>query len=633
MCGIAGIFTLNSSHKNKLSNIAAAIKAIAYRGPDAEGIFTDEHIALGHRRLRILDTTDNARQPMSTSDGKLIICFNGEIFNYKELKTRYFPEKADWISQSDTELFLYLYAQLGAACFSLLEGFFAAAFYHVDEQKLVLVRDRFGKKPLYYINQPDQYLAFASEINALHAYRIPLALDNVSLRQYLHFNYIPEPNSIYREVHKLAPGTFLEVSRSKQRTSTYYTLDFQRTHWSGTYDQAMVRLESLLDHAVQQRLISDVPLGAFLSGGIDSSVVVALASRHVKRMHTFSIGYADQPFFDETHYAQLVAKRFQTDHHVFSLRSTDFLEHLDPMLDNLTEPFADSSALPLYILCKKTRPHVTVALSGDGGDEVFAGYNKHVAEWRVRAGSLLSPLIKVGHPLWRLLPKSRNGFLSNKIRQLDRYAAGSKMSDSERYWSWAGFLSDSETLDYLSATSSETADYSSRKSEILQPIGFGEGLNDFLATDMRLVLLSDMLVKVDRMSMANGLEVRSPLLDHRVVDFAFSLPTNYKLGQGLSKRILQDTFRKELPVELYNRPKKGFEIPLLGWFRNELRARIEHDWLDEDFVMEQGIFNREAIRILKQRLFSSNPGDAHATVWALIVFQSWWRRTATRVTN
>ena len=298
------------------------------------------------------------------------------------------------------------------------------------------------------------------------------------------------------------------------------------------------------------------------------------------------------------------------------------------MLGYIDEPFADSSAIPVYILSRHTRKHVTVALSGDGGDEVFAGYNKHAAEWRMRQNSLLNSLVKAGAPLWKMLPQSRSNKRANLFRQLDRFAAGAKLDVKERYWQWAGFLNENEAMKLLTPQVQEkmnVADYKTQKDQLLDKLEGGKCLEDFLATDMGLVLLSDMLVKVDLMSMANGLEIRCPFLDHKVVDFAFSLPTEYKINGKMKKRIVQDTFRQYLPAEIYNRPKKGFEIPLLDWFRKELRTKITDDLLNDSLIADQGIFQVEEIKKLKAKLFSKNPGDAHATIWALMVFQSWWR--------
>jgi asparagine synthase (glutamine-hydrolysing) len=383
-----------------------------------------------------------------------------------------------------------------------------------------------------------------------------------------------------------------------------------------------------MDTSVGERMISDVPLGAFLSGGIDSSLIVALASRHTSRLNTFSIGYKDNPFFDETRYARLVADKYKTNHTVFSLTTNDFLEHVNDVLNYIDEPFADSSAIPVYILSMHTRKHVTVALSGDGGDEVFAGYNKHGAEWKVRGQSLANTAVKVGLPIWSLLPKSRNSKLTNLFRQLHRFAEGANLSSKERYWRWASINTDSQVNnllhpEILSQVSKENL--TKEKDQILSTLNSGD-YNEVLLTDMNLVLVSDMLVKVDLMSMANSLEVRSPFLDYKVVDFAFSLPSEYKIDGRMKKKIVQEAFRPLLPEELYNRPKHGFEIPLLGWFRHELWGLINDDLLKADFVRMQGIFNPEGINQLKKKLLSNNPEDSHATVWALIVFQHWWKR-------
>lgn len=630
MCGITGIISFSSAGKDRLSKVKVSSDTLFHRGPDGGNYFMDDVCALGHRRLSIIDTSSNGAQPMKDPTGRYVLIFNGEIFNYQQLKQQYFPGKRNWQSQSDTEVLLHLYIQLKEKCLPLLGGFFALAIYDIQEQELFLARDRYGKKPVYYHFSPDSFFAFASELKALQDYGIPQQLDMASLQHYLQLNYIPEPYSIFKAIKKLRPGHYMKIKAGKAEEHPYYELNWQRTDSTITYVAACNHLAQLMDESVQGRMISDVPLGAFLSGGIDSSVVVALASRYTQQLNTFSIGYKDHPFFDETKYAQLVAKKYNTRHTVFSLTNNDFLAHIDEVMNSIDEPFADSSAIPVYILSKHTRSAVTVALSGDGGDEVFAGYNKHAAEWRMRQRSLLNSVVKAGGPVWKLLPQSRNNKLTNLFRQLNRFAEGAKLDVKERYWRWAGFMTESSSSqmiewDELTLRQAQ-GDILNRKNEILYRLKGGEAMEDFLATDMGLVLLSDMLVKVDRMSMANSLEVRSPFLDHTVVDFAFSLPTSYKIDKGMKKKIVQDTFRKYLPAELYNRPKHGFEIPLLDWFRKELKGKITDDLLNDRFVEEQGLFNAEEVRKLKQRLFSSNPGDAHATVWALMVFQHWWRR-------
>lgn len=628
MCGISGFFQTKGEQSRIKEKLEKANEKLMKRGPDGGSCWTALSGGLAHRRLSIIDTSTNASQPMSDVSGRYTIAFNGEIFNFAELKDRFFPGKNDWHSHSDTEVLLYLYMQLKEKCLEHLEGFFAFAIYDKQEDELFLARDRFGKKPLLYYRNED-FFVFASEMKALMAYDIPRELNYTALLLYLQLNYIPQPSSILKGIHKLKPGHYILISKEKMVEEAYYSLHLNPRVTDLTYEQASGKLVQLMDESVRKRMISDVPLGAFLSGGIDSSVVVAMASRHTQQLNTFSIGYKDNPFFDETPYANLVAKKYNTKHTVFSLTNNDFLEHLDHILDYLDEPFADSSAIPVYILSYHTRRHVTVALSGDGGDEVFAGYNKHQAEWRMRQKNMVNSLVKAGGPIWNRLPKSRNSKMSNLVRQLDRFAEGGKLDVKERYWRWAGFQTSGDAAGLMTPAARSRIDmeaYQEQKDHILRHLRSTPALEDMLLTDMELVLLSDMLVKVDMMSMANSLEVRSPFLDHKVVDFAFSLPTAYKINSKLKKRIVQDAFRSYLPEELYNRPKKGFEIPLLDWFRKELKTRITDDWLNDKFIEEQGLFDANAIRNLKAKLFSNNPGDVHATIWALVVFQNWWRK-------
>jgi asparagine synthase (glutamine-hydrolysing) len=628
MCGITGVLAFHESGRSRLSRIRNSNQCLAKRGPDAEGFFEEGNVALGHRRLSIIDVSENASQPMSDPSGRYTIIFNGEIFNYQELREQFFPDKDNWHSQSDTEILLHLFIKFKEKCLPSLSGFFALAIYDNQEDELFLARDRFGKKPLHYYRN-DSYFAFASELKALMAYGIPKKLDHTALLQYLQFNYIPQPNSMLSDVHKLNAGHYMYVSKKRFSEAPYYELKWQDTDKNISYERACQVLVEKMSESVKKRLIADVPLGAFLSGGIDSSVIVALASQYTEHLNTFSIGYKNNPFFDETYYANLVAEKYKTNHTVFSLGNDDFLEHIEDILEYIDEPFADSSAIPVFILSQLTRKHVTVALSGDGGDEVFAGYNKHHGEWRMRQRRLTNTLVKTGGPLWKLLPQSRSNKTTNLFRQLNRFASGARLDVKERYWQWAGFLSQTQAEEFLTPDVKEKIDtrkYDQQKQHLLRNMKGGAALEDLLVTDIGMVLLSDMLTKVDLMSMANCLEVRSPFLDHDVVDFAFSLPTSYKIDGKMKKKIVQDAFRQYLPSELYNRPKHGFEIPLLPWFRNELRSKITDDLLQDAFIAEQGLFDVKAVQQLKTKLFSSNPGDAHATVWALIVFQSWWKR-------
>jgi asparagine synthase (glutamine-hydrolysing) len=400
------------------------------------------------------------------------------------------------------------------------------------------------------------------------------------------------------------------------------------------YEKAKSTLHDLLDNSIKSRLVSDVPLGTFLSGGIDSSIITSVAAKYVDNLQTFSIGYKDEPFFDETHYAELVAKKAGTHHTVFKLTNDDLLDNLSNVLDYMDEPFGDSSAIAVSILSKLTRQHISVALSGDGADEMFSGYNKHMAEFKVRDPGVIEQVVKGIHPLLEKLPQGRNNKFTNLTRQMNRYAQGAKMNHKQRYWRWASFINEEEA-NYLLLEIPQERDqrlsdvghqYKKRKDNLLKTITKSGGLNDVLYTDMHMVLQNDMLTKVDMMSMSHSLEVRTPFLDHHVVNFAFELPTAYKINSQMRKKILVDAFQHYLPNELLNRPKHGFEVPLLKWFRNELKPLITDDLLSEDFIIEQEIFNPKSINALLKKLFSKNPGDSHATVWALIVFQYWWKK-------
>lgn len=633
MCGITGLMAWSDRAAVRLQRVDSANDQLRQRGPDSGGTFTDSRVALGHRRLSIIDTSSCAAQPMADPGGRYHLAFNGEIYNFAQLSERYlapvWARTGGPVSHSDTEVLLHLLIEHGPACLPWLSGFFAFAFWDSEQGELLLARDRYGKKPLTYY-AADDYIAFASEMKSLVEWGIPRQLNTDVLQQYLQLNYVPQPQSMLQGVAKVRPAHYMRITeKGIGEYLPYYELKSRPADYGQySYDGAQQKLVELMDESVRERMISDVPLGAFLSGGIDSSVVVALASRHTDQLKTFSIGYRDNPFFDETKYARLVADQYKTDHTVFSLGNDDFLAHVYGVLDYLDEPFADSSAIPVYILSRETRKHVTVALSGDGGDEVFAGYNKHAAEWRVRQSSLLNTLVKAGHPVWQRLPRSRNSRIGNKIRQLHRFAEGAKLDAGERYWRWASFNTAGQARSLLAKGRQAALQPGVQEREkllLLKELA-GTDYNDVLVTDMNLVLLSDMLVKVDMMSMANSLEVRSPFLDYKVVDFAFGLPHEYKINGAMKKRIVQDAFRSMLPEEIYNRPKQGFEIPLLGWFRKELWGLIDDDLLKKSFVEEQGIFDVQATEALKQKLRSNNPEDSHATIWALIVFQYWWKK-------
>jgi asparagine synthase (glutamine-hydrolysing) len=627
MCGITGIAAFNLVGRMQMIHLTAATMALEHRGPDYQGIWNDDHLGLGHRRLSIIDTSDAANQPMRDASGRYIIAFNGEIFNFKELRLFLEARGVQFRSQSDTEVLLELFALEGPACLHRLNGFFAFAIADTHSQSLFIARDRYGIKPLVYLADEDKFL-FASEMKSLLAYGIEREIEPSALMAYLHLNYTPAPLTMVKGVHKLPPGHYITVSNGTFSVHPWYQLP-NNEEAGASFEEKKQLLRSLLEDAVQQRLVADVPLGSFLSGGVDSSIIAALAARHKPDLHTFSIGYADEKFFDETAYARKVARHLGTEHTVFSLTNKDLFSHVHGILDSLDEPFADSSAIAVYILSKHSRKHATVALSGDGADELFAGYNKHAALLRAMQPGWKENLAMQFGGLWRTLPHSRHSPFGNKARQLARFAEGMALSPQERYWKWAGFAGNEAVEALLQPTivqEEAQVQFRKLKEEILENISSGKNFNEFLRADMQLVLPNDMLMKVDLMSMAHALEIRVPFLDHRVVSFAMKLPAEDKITPHSRKRILREAFSDMLPAEVFQRSKKGFEVPLLPWLRKDLKALIEEDLLEESFIRDQGIFQYPEIQKLWRQALSSNPGDSHARIWGLVVFQWWWKK-------
>jgi len=633
MCGITGIFAFNLVGKFNKIHITAATMSMEKRGPDFQDIYIDEWVGLGHRRLSVIDTSEKANQPMWDSSGRYCIVYNGEIFNYKDLKKGLQDQGIVFHSQSDTEVLLHLYLLEKEGCLSRLNGFFAFCIYDKHEQSFFLARDRYGVKPLLYLFDEDKFI-FASEMKTMIKYGIDRTIDYTSLVAYLQLNYIPAPDSIFGNVKKLLPGHYLKIESRRLSVMRWYSLPCDDNEGGSglSYAVAKAKFATLLESAVQRRLVADVPLGAFLSGGIDSSVITGLASRHKPDLHTFSIGFRDEPFFDETSYAKEVAQHFNTRHTVFSLTNSDLFAHVHDILKYIDEPFADSSAINVFILSRETRKHATVALSGDGADELLGGYNKHEAFYRtLRPGLKETAIVSLGW-LWKTLPQSRNNAMANRIRQANRFAEGFKLSPSQRYWKWASFVDRDDALRLLAPHAAETfsvREFENRQRIIVDCIEGGNSMNKILATDMQFVLPNDMLVKADLMSMAHGLEIRSPFLDYEVVNFAHNLPADFKIKGNKRKRILQDAFRDMLPTMLYHRPKKGFDVPMLKWLRREMRSLIEEDLLSRTHIEQQGLFHYPEIERLKQKLFSNNPGDVHARMWGLVVLQSWFRNYCT----
>ncbi|WP_456460258.1 asparagine synthase (glutamine-hydrolyzing) [Reichenbachiella sp.] len=618
MCGITGILAFNEVGRFNLTNLEKATMALAHRGPDNHSTYINHLVGLGHRRLSIIDTSENANQPFEIMDGRYIITFNGEIFNYQSLRKELVSKGIQFKSDSDTEVLLHLYAQEGTRCLERLNGFFAFAIYDTREKSLFIARDRLGIKPLLFFQDEFKFL-FASEMSAMMALGIDKAINPEALNYYLQLNYTPAPLTMIEGVKKLEPGHYIFIQNGKVDIQRYYNIPADEENTFTDYNVTKNQLQTLLEKSVARRMIADVPLGCFLSGGIDSSVITAVASNQTQSLKTFSIGFEGNKFFDETQYAELVAKKFKTDHTTFKLTNDEITSHLADIVDHIDEPFADSSAIPVYLLSKKTREHVTVALSGDGADEIFSGYNKHAAWWKIENDTKFKRLISLAQPFAKLMPKSRSGAISNAARQVVRFAEAMKLSPADRYWFLASFTSQSKVDDLLTKPFLNNE----QRMSWMNSMNNYKDMNDFLRLDSEFVLPNDMLKKVDLMSMANSLEVRVPFLDHELVDFVFSLPESMKINGSIRKRILQDTYRHILPSELYNRPKKGFEIPLLDWLKSSLKSELTTHLFDRDLIESQGLFSWHEVMALQKQLFSRNPEDSHARVWGLYVFQKW----------
>ncbi len=603
MCGIAGIYFLKNTGTPDPSQNKKVTEALKHRGPDFQSHHSFKNCSLFHARLSILDLSTDSNQPFLDSEKEKGLIYNGEIFNYKDLQ----KEVSDLKTTGDVEVLFKLFDKENIKCLDKLNGFFAFSFYNSKTDELSVIRDRYGVKPLYYY-QDEEKLVFASELKALLQLTGAKELNFNALNTYLRLNYSTGKETIFKNVFRLLPGEYICVKDKKVRINTWYKIPSRKKDES---------IQDILSDAVKLRLHADVPVGCFLSGGLDSSIISALAKKHHNDIHTFSIGFADEPFFDETHYAEIVAKHINSTHHSFKLRNTDLLENITPFLQSIDEPFADSSAFNVYVLSKYTKEHVKVALSGDGADELFMGYNKHKAELLSRSLSskVFTPML---NPVLSMLPDSRNKSFSNKIRQLKRYSKSANLNPMQRYINWACISSEKEVNDLLLANTDHNFN------ELFAEAFSQKEFNPVNFADLKIVLADDMLVKADRMSMQHGLEIRNPFVDYRVVEFAMNLAENKKITNQGQKLILKESFKDLLPAEIFAREKKGFELPLWKWLKTDLKNDIEKKWLSEKRIKEEGIFNYKTIHKLKQKLYSNDPGDAPAKIWALIVFQNWY---------
>ncbi len=641
MCGICGQVSYNRKPVDE-KLIGRMYRSFNYRGPDDEGIYIDSHsdaqppeinIGLGHKRLSIVDHSPAAQQPMSNEDNTLWITYNGEIYNYNKLRGQLERKGHAFKSNSDTEVILHLYEEEGLQAVEQFNGMFAFALWDSKRKRLWLCRDRLGIKPLVYYGDR-KHFAFSSEIKALlEDPVIPKELDYEALYLYLTFNYVPSPYTIFKGIRKLEPGHYLVLENGKLEILKYWDVpektDPEIESLPYTEQEAFFKkhLFGLFNDAVRSRMIADVPLGAFLSGGIDSSVIVALMARNSdKPIQTFSIGYKYDALYDETEYAREVAGLYNTEHHEFKLSHSDMLNSLDQILSTFDEPFADSSAIPTFIVSRETKKHVTVALSGDGGDELFGGYRSYLSEyWRSKY--MMIPEImrnRLIEPVIKRFPDSRDSRGREFFRRLKKFTNATHGQFPERILALREVFPKDFRQNIIVGHRIKNSDPDPSLLWIKNLLScyHGDKLNSILYTDLKDSLPGDMLMKVDLMSMKNSLEVRVPFLDHRVVEMAFQMAGSLKLKKRKTKYILKETFKELLPANVYRRPKAGFEVPISRWLRNELKFLVDQ-YLNEHRLKVQGIFDPNSVNQLTGQHLSGRT-DTSWLLWNLIVFQKWF---------
>lgn len=629
MCGICGLFDLNKAvDVNLLMRMGESLR---HRGPDDENFYTDSTVGLGHSRLSIIDV-DAGRQPIFNEDGSLAIVFNGEIYNFNQLRQELTASGHAFSTRSDTEVIVHLYEEYGYGCLDRLEGMFAFAIWDCRKKELFLARDRFGIKPLVYYYDGGRFV-FSSEIKSiLRDSQVPEDLNYSAFHDYLTFNYIPAPGTIYRNIMKLEPGHFLTVkagdgNMSLRKHRYYDVADTASSNHNGAgigFEEAGARLRSALEESVRSHMISDVPIGAFLSGGIDSSIIVGLMSRlSGKPVKTFSIGFDGHDLFDETAYARQVSEFNNTEHHEFKLNHVDMLGIIPEVLDNLDEPFSDWSIFPTYMVSRETGRHVKVALSGDGADEVFGGYRKHLGEYLAKYYMKVPKQLRHGtiEPLLRILPDSHDSLTLEYLRRMKKFVSGISDTQAERHFKWMEIFTEDMKRELLSSYDGCNGNNPLHTIEELCGRYNGDALNRTLYTDLMFCLPNDMLAKVDSMSMLNSLEVRVPFLDRALVELAFSMDGKLKLNGLKRKYILVETFKDILPPGLHKRSKQGFDIPIGDWFKKDLRD-LFFSVVNETSVKKGGLFNFDVIKQIYDLHFS-NTRDRSKELLNIFVFQ-WW---------
>ncbi len=641
MCGIVG-FKTSGRFQLFANDLRAASMALSHRGPDDSGIFTDRHagVGLAHRRLSVIDLSPSARQPMGTEDGKVQIVYNGEVYNFGEIRKILEQAGHTFKTRSDTEVVLKAYLQWGTEAFGKFVGMFALAIWDGRNDALILARDRLGIKPLYY-HFKNGTLLFSSELKAMMAFKgFSRELDPDAVAMFFHYQYIPSPRTIFKDTYKLLPGHWAIFEGNSVRATSYWDPGLRRQEANDnpiSEQEAIEALEMLLHESISDRLISDVPLGALLSGGIDSSIVVSLMQKvSSSPVRTFSIGFEEKEY-DEAPWASQVARHLGTDHMEFYVTPREAIDVIPRLSEIYDEPFADSSAIPTFLVCRLARSYVTVALSGDGGDEQFCGYVRYWAtdsffsgsfsklpsSMRIALGSILEkiplPLATRCHEI--LTPRLPKRFrIANFLDKWQKLIALSKGNNLIDFYRTCICIWPEEEVSRLARIQLKDSLFEA----CFKESSVSSTLSCLMEVDKRTYLPDCMLTKVDRASMAVGLEVRVPLLDHRIVEFSSRLPDSLKYRNGSGKYLLRKLLAKYVPPELFNRPKMGFGVPIGKWFRKELKELLL-DYLSPDRLRREGLFNMKIVED-KVREHLSGRSNHQYRLWSLLMWEMWRER-------
>jgi len=636
VCGIAGFVHVRAdaapADQERLAWLRAMTDAIERRGPDGQGQTIYGQASLGHRRLSIIDLSTGG-QPMEDATGRVAVVFNGEIYNFQEIKTRLQEKGYQFKTHSDTEVICNAWLDKGPDCLDDFEGMFAFALWDKRERTLFAARDRFGKKPFFYALQ-NGVLAFASELTCLRKlpflrFEIPVQ----AIARFLSYEYVPTPESIYKDVYKLRPGHYLLLKDGNLKTAPYWDLPVPEEKAPGTEEECCERLRELLAQAVKRRLVSDVPLGVFLSGGIDSSTVAALMAGMLPKVKTFSIGFTEQSY-DESRYARMVAERYATDHHERILSAAECGDLLPEIVSRFDEPMADPSIVPTYLLSQVTREKVTVALGGDGPDELFAGYEYYSGFKLAQSYLRLPGILRKGliEPLTRLLPHSA-GYVNPRF-VADTFLLGARAPEWLRVQTWlSAFHPDAQAAIWKRPQPGmlDPARLFAPTKELYDRFPAADPMAKVFYLFARQYMLDYILVKVDRCSMMHSLEVRAPFLDRDVAEFACRLPISMKLKGTTRKYLLKKTAANILPKEILHRQKRGFLIPAAQWLRESLRPQLE-ELTGEAFLKSQGLFDPAALRTMREEHLSGRR-DHRKALWTMLVLQLWLKNNAPSIVD